>query len=702
MPKTTDKKTKDAPSKRAPTKRSDTEKNIKVEEAPKKTVTKKSLATKEDYGNNSIKQLKGKDRVRLRPAVIFGSDGLDGCEHSFFEILSNSVDEAKEGYGNVIRTTVYKDHSVKVEDFGRGIPLGWNENEQQYNWFLIFCELYAGGKYENNDGSGMYEFALGLNGLGACATQYSSEFMKVESYSGGKLSVMNFKSGDPDGELVVSDIPRGGKKSGTIITWRADLAVFKDINIPKSYFEETLKRQAVVNAGVTFTLEYETDDGFEKEEYLYEGIVDRVNELSIGTLFTNPGFYKTETVGRDREDLPDYKVKMEMAFAFSNQQPLIEYYHNSSWLEHGGAPADAMKTAFVSAFDKKIKDLGKYKKGESKISFSEIEESLILVVNGHSTLASYANQTKKAITNKFIRLAMTDFAKQSLEVWFAENPADGEKAIAQVLLNKRSREAANDTRDAMRKKLQGNTDVSNRVEKFVCCRSKDPEKRELYIVEGDSACTSTKLGRNAEFQAIMPVRGKTLNCLKATYDRILKSEIITDLLKVIGCGIEMKSKGRNSDFDIAQLKWNKIIICTDADEDGYQIRALLLTLFYRLLPSLISNGRVYIAESPLFEISAKDDIYFAYNEAEKAKILAELDEKRQKYTVMRSKGLGENEPEMMWKTTMNPASRRLIRVCETDAQKTAELFEMLLGDNIDARKEYISNFGHLYAAQADV
>ena len=657
----------------------------------------------DEYGNNSIVQLKGEDRVRSKPSVIFGSDDIVGCEQSFFEILANSVDEAREGYGKEIITTYYLDKSIEVEDNGRGVPLGYNEKEKKYNWELIYCELYAGGKYNNKDEGTSYSYTLGTNGLGACATQYASEYMKVMSYDGNQVSEINFKKGRVQGKLKVSEIPKGSKKKrGTIVKWRPDLKVFKEIDIPKEYFNETMKRQAVVNAGIKFILRLETDKGFDTTEYYYkEGIKDRLVELSAGNMLIEPYSAQTKATGRDREDLPEYTFKVETIFSFTKSDPALEYYHNSSWLVYGGSPDKAVRAAFVYEFDKYLKNNNKYKKNEAKISFSDIQDCLLLITNGFSTDASYENQTKKAITNKFIEKVMTDLFKNSLEVFFAENPIDAEKAADQILINRRSREEADAARLDIKKKLSSSNDIANKVEKFVGCRSKDPEKRELYIVEGDSALTSCKLARRAEFQAIIPVRGKTLNCLKAPYAQIMKSDIITDLLKVIGCGVEIKSGGKeDQNFDPKNLKWSKIIICTDADEDGFQIRTLLLTLFYRLLPSLLRLGKVYIAESPLYEITAKET-YFAYNEDEKTEILAALDEKKQKYTIMRSKGLGENEPEMMSKTTMDPASRRLIRVCESDAKKTAEIFELLLGNNLAERKEFIAEFGAAYAAGVD-
>ncbi|MDD4772791.1 MAG: toprim domain-containing protein [Eubacteriales bacterium] len=665
--------------------------------------TKKTTKENNNYGNQSISALKGADRVRKRPAVIFGSDGLEGCEHSVFEIISNAVDEAREGFGNVVIVTVFSDKSIEVEDDGRGVPLDYNEKEGRYNWELVFCELYAGGKYNNNAHSGSYEYSLGINGLGACATQYSSEYMNVKSSDGRYVYEIDFIKGEVSGELRRRELTKKDKQNGTIIRWRPDLEVFNDIAIPKEYFTQTLKKQSVVNSGIRFLLRWQDGDDFEESEYIYNnGIIDYVAELAGDDALTEPVLWKTETSGRDRADKDEYKLKIEVSFCLSNTVNILEYYHNSSFLEHGGSPEKAVKSAFVFSIDKLLKALGKYNKNESKITFNDIEDCLVYVSNTFSTQTSYANQTKKAITNSFITEAITNFLKHQLEIYFAENPTEAERIANQVLINKRSREKAESTRLDLKKKLTGTIDINNRIEKFANCRTKDVERRELYIVEGDSALTSCKLGRNAEFQAIMPVRGKTLNCQTSTYDKIFKNEIIVNLLKVIGCGVEIegKSKGDMVSFDYSALRWSKIIICTDADKDGFHIRTLILSMLYRLLPTLIKKGKIYIAESPLFEITAKDKIYFAYNETEKQQILNKIS--NTKYTIQRSKGLGENEPDMMWQTTMNPATRRLIQVTEADEKKTAKAFDIFLGDNIPARRNFISMHGSEYADELDI
>ena len=663
-----------------------------------------SKSTAQQYGNESIVALKGADRVRKRPGVIFGSDGIDGCEHAAFEILSNAIDEAREGNGDIITMTYYEDKSIEVEDFGRGCPVDWNPVEKRFNWELVFCELYAGGKYKNADG-GDYEFSLGLNGLGSCATQYSSEYMDVTVWRDGNKYQLHFKKGKVCGkkghELIVE--PTDRKKTGTLIRWRPDIEVFTDISIPEEHLADMLHRQAVVNAGVTFRLKIQKNGKFETRDFLYaNGIKDYVAELAGENPLTQPEFMSAERKGRDREDKPEYKVKLSAAFCFSNRVTALEYYHNSSWLENGGAPDKAVRTAFTYAIDAYIKKQGKYQKNESAIKFQDVQDCLVLVTNCFSTQTSYENQTKKAINNKFIQTAMTEFFKERLEIYFIENKPEADRIAEQVLINKRSRETAERARIGMKKKLSGNIDIANRVQKFVDCRSREPERREIYIVEGDSALGACKLSRDAEFQGIMPVRGKILNCLKADYARIFKSDVITDLMKVLGCGVEVKDKHTKelSSFDINNLRWSKVIICTDADVDGFQIRTLILTMLYRLVPTLIREGYVYIAESPLYEIESKGKTYFAYSDREKAEIIDSL--KGAKASISRSKGLGENDPDMMWMTTMNPETRRLIRVMPEDAELMAKSFDLLLGDDLAGRKEHIALEGHKYLDMADL
>ncbi len=652
------------------------------------------------YGNDSIKSLKGADRVRKKPAVIFGSDGIEGCEHSVFEIISNSIDEAREGYGKKIIVTRYEDHSIEVQDFGRGAPVDWNEGEQCYNWELLYCEMYASGKYGNDEGES-YQFSLGTNGLGLCSTQYASEYMDVEIKRDGFKYTLHFEKGENVGGLKKE--PYSGKDTGTKTHWKPDLAVFSDINIDADYFKGILSRQAIVNDGVVLQFRNQVGGKFETTEYCYkEGIKEFVTECAGEDALTPVQFWTSERVGRDRADLPDYKVKMSAACCFSNKAQLVEYYHNSSWLEHGGAPEKAVKAAFVSQIESYLKANNKYQKSDSKVTFEDIKDCLIIVTSSFSNQTSYENQTKKSITNKFIQEAMTDFLKHSLEIYFIEHKDEAEKVMNQVLINMRSRVKSEKERINIKKTLQSSNSMADRVAKFVDCRSKDQNERELFIVEGDSALGSCKIARDPDFQAIMPVRGKILNCLKAEYNKIFKSEIITDLVKVLGCGVEVKNKANKdlSMFNLDALRWNKIIICTDADYDGFQIRTLILTMFYRLCPTLIEKGYVYIVETPLYEITSKKKTYYAYDDKEKNEILEKIGDA--KYIMQRSKGLGENQPDMMNLTTMNPTTRRLIKILPEDAEKTFQVFDILLGDNLAGRKEHIAEEGYKYLELADI
>ena len=658
---------------------------------------------KQTYDNNSISTLKECEAIRTRPSIMLGSDSIEGCEHAFFEILSNSIDEAKEGYGKEINVTIFNDTSMQVEDFGRGIPLDYNENEKEFNWFLVFCRFFAGSKYHNNEG-GQYTYSLGYNGVGAAATQFTSEYMDVYSYRDGQKLEIHFEKGQPVGELIRTPLSKKEMRTGTVIKWKPDKDVFTDTNIPKIYYEVTLERQAIANSGIKVNFKWENSEhDFEENTYTYEnGITEYMQKVVGDKCITQPKYIENTSVGRDREDKKDYTVKLQTVFCFTNENNFMDFYHNSSYLIHNGASDRAVKVAFTYAIDKYLRAQHKIKATDTKILFSDIEDSLAIIVNSFSTDSSYENQTKKAVSNEFIYQTITEFLKQQLEYYFAENPKDAIAIAEQVLKNKKAREAADSTRIDIKKALQTSNEPTAKIEKFVSCRSKDVNKRELYIVEGDSALTSCKLARDAEFQALIPVRGKTLNCLKASIKQIFDSDIIKDLLKLIGCGVEIKGKKSSDEehFNLANLKWDKIIICTDADVDGFQIRTLILTMFYRLLPTLISEGKVYIAETPLFEITSGKDTYFAYNEKEKNEILSKL--KNSKYTIQRSKGLGENDPEMMWQTTMNPETRHLIKITEADSIMTNYIFETLLGDNLSARKSFIQENGKYYIENADI
>ena len=578
-----------------------------------------------------------------------------------------------------------------------------NNMAMEYPMFCYQCEQTAGGK--------------GCTKMGVCgktpevAALQDLLIFQIKGISCYAKEIV--EKGENVGGLKKESYTK--KDTGTRIRWKPDLEVFTDIQVPVEYFLDIIKRQAIVNDGVTFVFRNQVGNQFETTEFCYQnGIVDHVKEIAGEDALTSVQFWQTERKVRDRDDKDEYRTKINVACAFSNRTKAIEYYHNSSWLEYGGAPDKAVRNAFVYQIDAYLKQTSKYNKNESKITFADVEDCLILVTNSFSTQTSYENQTKKAINNKFIQDAMTEFLRQQLEVYFIENKTDAEKIANQVLVNKKSRENAEKARIDIKKKLTGTMDITNRVEKFVDCRSKDVSQREVYIVEGDSALGSCKLARDPMFQAIMPIRGKILNCLKADYPRIFKSDIITDLVKVLGCGVEIKSAHNKNieSFNLDNLRWDKVIICTDADVDGFQIRTLVLTMIYRLMPTLIEKGKVYIAESPLYEITItktkrKGEKHFAYTDGEKEEILKKftedgLSKERDEYDIKRSKGLGENEPDMMSLTTMHPSTRRLIRVTPENAESTSRMFDVLLGDNITDRKEYIADNGGKYMEMLDL
>lgn len=652
---------------------------------------------KKKYDNNSISMLKGADRVRKRPGVIFGSDDVEGCAHGFFEILSNSTDEAKTGHGKTIETVKFADGSLQVRDYGRGVPMDWNEKEKRYNYELIFSELYAGGKYTDSN----YDFSLGLNGLGAAATQYASEWFDVISVRDGYEYTMHFEKGKPASKLGKRKVR--GRQTGTIQTWLPDDEVFTDTDIPSDKIKEMLKQQAIVNAGIKYTFYDEAAD--ESVEYLYPGgIMDYVTELSEEDAFTTPYLFSGEGRGRDRKDRDDYSVKADIAFCFSNKVQSLKYFHNSSYLEHGGSPDKAVRQAMVAAFDREIRARGKYTAKEAKVTFGDIQDSLILVTNSFSTQTSYENQTKKAINNKYIQEFMTELIKTHMQVWFIEHKAEADKAIEQVLINKRSREHSETQRITVKKKLMEKTDVTNKVKKFIDCRSKDPGQRELYICEGDSACGSLLTARDPQYQALMPIRGKILNIQKASLQSVFGSDIIMDLIRVIGCGIEIKGKKLPKGippFDEDRLKFGKIIITADMDVDGQHIICLVTTMIHRLCPQLIDKGYLYYALTPLYEITDRSgkaaETLYAFSDAERDALIKDKDPK--KLTIQRSKGLGENDAEMMARF-ITPGTRRLVRISNADAAEMEKWFELFMGNDVVPRKEYISEHFSDYGMDA--
>lgn len=641
--------------------------------------------TKEQYNNESIRKLTDLEAVRTRVSVYAGSADREGAFTTVEEIISNSVDEFKEGYGDTIYVTYHEDGRITVKDNGRGLPMDWNEGEQEHNYKLLLFTLNAGGKYDSTH----YGYSIGLNGIGASLATMSSEVAKVTSVRDGYVYEIEAAKGEPTGALSrtknADNIP-----TGTTITWRPDLDVFDEVDFSDKWFTSYIKRQAIVNKGLQIV--YTNQQG-EVSEYHYEkGIVDYIEEVTGDTAFTSSSYLETDDMyGRDRKDRDDYKAKFEVAYTFSNDTPLMESYHNSSYLSEGGSPHNAIKSAFVHVIDRYIKENDGYKKKEKKISFEDIEDSLVIVANTYSTETQYKNQTKKAISNKFIQSKLNEILRENLHVFMIEHPLDAEKIAQQVLINKRSKEKAEKTRIDVRKKLNKKpNNITSKVEGYYPPKSKDKDKRILAICEGQSALSSMLDGRDVETYGIYPIRGKTLNTYKASDGQIANNELITDLYSILGCGMELNGKpgSKSNNFNIDDLQFDKIAIFSDADEDGYgSILPLLLVMFERLSPELLKAGKIYYGQTPKYEVKTLDEEYYAFNDKEYEEVKRKIGDK--KYETNYVKGLGELNADGIARC-MRPEGENLLQIT-IEEDESVDILKMFMGKDVKQRREIILN-----------
>lgn len=645
-----------------------------------------------NYGNNSIRSWSDLQAIRNRPANTLGSDDITGAKHVLLELTGNSLDEAKGGFGDTVVITKYKDLSLSVEDKGRGVPMQFNDVENEWNYYLVFGRLHSGGKYEKEDGDA-YADAVGLSGLGAAAAQLSSEYFYVRSRRDGYCYEIETKDGEFVNEL--KETKEDYDSTGTFIKWRSSLDVFTDIDIPIEDIKEYAEEQSIVNKGIKMIVVDEANN--EVFEYFYEnGIIEYMNNYVEKDAFTDIQYWESKARGKDHENRKEYSSKYQIAFCFSNQKPMLKAYHNSSYLKHGGVTHDAVKTAFTYTIDKLIKTQGKYNKNEKKITFADIEDSIAVIVNTYSTHTSYENQTKFAINNKFIKEYLTEFLKDKLEVYFIENPIEADKVVNQVLVNSRARQKAEKTRTTAIKQLsQEVKDSRSRPEKFLPCRSKNKDEVELILIEGDSAMNSVKNSRNSKIQCVYPLKGKSLNVLKANLDKIIKNNEIIDVFQILNCGMEYNGKAIKGikKFNIDDLKVNKIIVFSDEDEDGMHIRSLLIAIFYILAPKIIENGHLHVLESPLYKIENKNNLHLVYSEKEKNELVKTLSGKT---NVQRFKGLGGLNASMLSKTAMHPENRRLTQITMDDAKRAKEVIEMFMDEDVEDRKAFIQEHGDKY------
>lgn len=637
----------------------------------------------DNYNNESIRKLTDLEAVRTRVSVYAGSADREGAFTTVKEIVSNSIDEFKEGYGDKIEILYNEDGSITVRDSGRGIPMDWNESEQEYNYKLLLFTLNAGGKYDSSN----YGYSIGLNGIGSGLSTMSSEYAKIQSIRDGNIYSITAKKGIPQGELSIKQ-NKDNLPSGTVVTWKPDTDVFDDIDFPDSWFLEYIKRQAIVNKGLRIVFSNKNDEVI--EEYYENGIKDYIHELANNKNFTSGEYFETDDIlGKDRADRDEYKSKFEVAYVFNNDNPAMESYHNSSYLSEGGSPHDAIKSAFVYTIDRLIKKLNKYNKNEKKISFTDIEESLVVITNTYSTETQYKNQTKLAISNKFIKDKLNELLRNNLQVFFVENPLDAEKVADQVLANKRAREKAEKTRIDVRKQLsKKNNSITNKVEGYYPPKSKNKEERILAICEGRSALSSMLDGRDINTYGIYPIRGKTLNVYKASNSKIAKDELITDLYSILGCGMELEGKRgtKSNNFDINNLQFDKITIFADADEDGVgSILPLLLVMFERLSPELLKEGKIYYGQTPKYEVKTLNEEYYAFNDKEFEEIKKEIG--NQKYEVNFVKGLGELNQQGI-SMCMRPEAENLLQIT-AEKDESFDILKVFMGKRVDKRREII-------------
>lgn len=660
--------------------------------------------------NRNMKRLKDEQQVRQRPAPIFGTNDEKGAFHSVEEIIANSIDEAREGYGDEIDITVEEGNIITVADRGRGLPMGWNEDEQMYNWELALCTLYASGKYD----SAQYGQSLGLNGLGLTATQYASAFMDVESTYDDKVHTIHFKEGKPVGDMQVTKAT--GTGTGTKIRFQPDPKVFpalKSVPLSANMFLPLLNSQAMLQAGLKINFKH-YELGTQVTTFYYkDGMAEFVDKiLEDKSIIPGTPYYFDSAEGTDYPDrildYPNYKVNLRIAFNFCRDTSSVYIYHNGSKMFEGGTTVEGFERGITKAFTDAARSAGKISRAD-KFLYKDISSMLVCVAStdapGHRT--EFKNQTKGAINNIFIGQSMLNFVYEKVMYWMVQNKTQADKVLSEAVANKTAREEADKVSKKVISNLSKSVSFGNKPKNFRDCSSKNIFERELYIVEGLSALGSVKLACNAKFQAVIPVRGKIINCLKEKITRVLSNDIIIDLYRVLGCGMEVKTKHIDNlpAFDINKLNWGKIIICTDADVDGMHIRTLLITMFYILSPSLLKAGKVYIAETPLYEMTYKKETKFAFDENEKAQYLEyfkSLGAKDGQIKIQRSKGLGENDPEMMSISTMRPDTRRLIPVeYPNNDNELATYFNALLGDDLETRRMLIDEYFEITESDLD-
>lgn len=621
------------------------------------------------YEDSNIQVLEGLEAVRKRPGMYIGSTSSRGLHHLVYEIVDNSIDEALAGYCSHIEVYIHKDNSITVVDDGRGMPIGMNEKLGKSTVEVIMTVLHAGGKF----GGGGYKVSGGLHGVGASVVNALSETCRVEIRRNNKVYLQKFAYGNPVGgleEIGVSD------HTGTKTTFLPDKTIFDEVEFDFEILSDRLRELAFLNKGLRISLtdEREDEEGNIKEEsYYYEGGIKSFVEY----LNRNKEVLHKEVMYID-EVKDEYIVEIGLQFNDSYSENIFTYANNIDTLE-GGTHLDGFKRALTRVVNDYGRRFGHIKENDKNLSGDDIREGLTAVVSVKLTDPQFEGQTKTKLGNAEVRSVVDGIVGNALTVILEENPAIGKIVIDKALMAARAREAARKARELTRKSVLERTTLPG---KLADCASKDPLESEIYIVEGDSAGGSAKQGRNRQFQAILPLRGKIMNVEKARLDKMLGSDTIRSMITAFGAGI-------GKDFDTSKLRYSRIIIMTDADVDGAHIRTLLLTFFYRYMRELIENGHVYIAQPPLYKVSKGKTHEYAYSDREMEEIVARLGGKDSSIALQRYKGLGEMNAEQLWETTMDPDNRILLRADVEDAKAADEIFTILMGDKVEPRRAFI-------------
>ena len=622
-----------------------------------------------EYDGSQIQVLEGLEAVRKRPGMYIGSTGPRGLHHLVYEIVDNAIDEALAGFCDHIEVTIKKDNIIQVTDNGRGIPVDIQPKLGIPAVTVVFTILHAGGKF-GGDNSG-YKVSGGLHGVGASVVNALSEWLEVTVHKDGRMYRQSFKRGVADADL--QDLGTTDLPNGTTVVFKPDPEMFEVLEYDYETLNVRLREEAFLNAGVRITLTDERPGKEQQESMCYEGgirsFVEHIHaEQGLEVLHPDVIYLKGK--------LGDSVAEVAMQYNDSFKECIISFANNVNTPD-GGTHEEGFKTALTRVFNDFGRAKGYIKEKDDNLSGSDVREGLTAVISVKLTEAQFEGQTKAKLGNTEIRGLVSGMVYDKLKEFFEENPAVAKSIYEKAMQAARAREAAKRARELVRRKSA--LETSRMPGKLADCREKDPSKTEIFIVEGDSAGGSAKMGRDSNIQAILPLWGKMLNVEKARIDKVYGNDKLTPVVTALGCGL-------GEDFDISKLRYHKVFIMADADVDGSHIATLLLTFFFRFMRPLIEGGHVYIAQPPLFRIQKGQKIKYAYNDTELSQMMAELG---QGAKANRYKGLGEMNPEQLWETTMNPENRVIVQITIEDAIKADQTFSILMGDKVEPRKNFI-------------